>query len=908
MHLPKKISMKNLIVISKCLLFCLATISFGLLNAQTNTVVFDGKGSYLDLPASMATDAEGFTFETWLYYSGAQRWARVLDFGNDAKTHMFLTTSPDASNKPRFLINKAGKTEFVNSKTALQIGKWHHLAIVFQDKNFRMYLNGEPVAEKNFTVSLADLGPLANKWIGRSHYSWDDYLKAKLAEVRIWNVARSATEIKEGMNCTLEGSEEGLSALYQFKIWADSIAVDTKGGTEGILRGTEAVPGLEENEQITNLLKDCSEIEETTTTLSNTLSFDGKGDYVSLANPPFYTNSFSIETWMKPTGKAAGTIFNVKDQTNKSALFLMFNGSGQLRFCIRNPAGVSGGLEIVSNTAFTDNAWHHIAAVKGEDDKTYLYVDGKLEKTSTRTISDFASPQAYEVLLGANIPGGAERFYTGLMDELRIWKSAKSAEYIASNYKQALTGTESGLHAYYKFDQGLPGGNNAGQTALKDELGNANGSLKGFALTGDQSNFIASDLTMEQKEVAVVANHALHMDGDKDFVDATATATGLPQGREPRTMEAWVKTKQTSIGNILSWGRRVARMRNSMAVRSGKLAYIGQSLDFMGKTPINDGVWHHLALSYDGENWSIYVDGKLDGQHGADPNTTDQNLKIGNISDPSNGEYFHGTMDELRVWNVARTAEEIAANRTKELTGQENGLVAYYNFNQGIAGGDNPTVSTLTDQAGENDATLVDFSLSGDVSNWVASTSAIQSSSAKELEKVQILGARWGIGNDMANCTAEVQVLAESPRTPFKVQGSNLGTDPKYGHTKELTVAYQIKDAFYLRQMKDHTMFDFFGASTNAPIVIHKAIWGKGDHQSDCKEQLQKIVDHGAVGFRSQGTVLGKDPLYGTKKTLKLIYEVGGETFEKEIPDHQEFYFTTTAENTVRGLEAAPQD
>lgn len=38
---------------------------------------------------------------------------------------------------------------------------------------------------------------------------------------------------------------------------------------------------------------------------------------------------------------------------------------------------------------------------------------------------------------------------------------------------------------------------------------------------------------------------------------------------------------------------------------------------------INDGKWYYVVLSYDGENWVIYVDGKVDGINGGDFNIMD---------------------------------------------------------------------------------------------------------------------------------------------------------------------------------------------------------------------------------------------------------------------------------------------
>jgi len=124
-------------------------------------------------------------------------------------------------------------------------------------------------------------------------------------------------------------------------------------------------------------------------------------------------------------------------------------------------------------------------------------------------------------------------------------------------------------------------------------------------------------------------------------------------------------------------------------------------------------------------NIRIYVDGVSKYQGLGALNVTGQNLRLGRISDPSNGEYFAGTMDEVRIWNYARTATQINNQKDQELQGNESGLIAYYDFNQGIAGGNNSTETTLNDGANSNDGTLKNFSLSGSTSNWVGDAPSI---------------------------------------------------------------------------------------------------------------------------------------------------------------------------------------
>jgi hypothetical protein len=79
-------------------------------------------------------------------------------------------------------------------------------------------------------------------------------------------------------------------------------------------------------------------------------------------------------------------------------------------------------------------------------------------------------------------------------------------------------------------------------------------------------------------------------------------------------------------------------------------------------------------------------------------------------------------MDELRIWNVARTASQIQTNMNSTLSAQ-TGLVALYNFNQGAVGANNSSVTTATDASGNgNNGTLQNFTLTGNTSNWVQRT------------------------------------------------------------------------------------------------------------------------------------------------------------------------------------------
>jgi hypothetical protein len=100
------------------------------------------------------------------------------------------------------------------------------------------------------------------------------------------------------------------------------------------------------------------------------------------------------------------------------------------------------------------------------------------------------------------------------------------------------------------------------------------------------------------------------------------------------------------------------------------------------------GKWYHLAATYDGSNIRIFVDGApIHTAAFSGSMRIDQSELVIGKGDPefSEGEYFHGAVDEIRIWSVARTPAEIQGGMKGKLTAKEPGLVAYWTFDDGTA-------------------------------------------------------------------------------------------------------------------------------------------------------------------------------------------------------------------------------
>ncbi len=226
----------------------------------------------------------------------------------------------------------------------------------------------------------------------------------------------------------------------------------------------------------------------------------------------------------------------------------------------------------------------------------------------------------------------------------------------------------------------------------------------------------------------ISAQTALNFDGVDDQV--TTTEDFMIEGWHSRTIEAWIKTSGLGDHVIAMWGIDEIGKKCVLRVDSGYLRYeSGDGFSVATGTLLNDGEWHHVAAVLpEGGNQVddiiMYVDGEIEPHpgHFRVIETVASPLIIGNSS-IHNDRYFDGSIDELRIWNIGRSAEEIAFYMNYELC-DETGLLARYSMEEGLAGEDNTDISEIIDNIDANNGTLENFNKEFDTSNWVEGINA----------------------------------------------------------------------------------------------------------------------------------------------------------------------------------------
>ena len=196
----------------------------------------------------------------------------------------------------------------------------------------------------------------------------------------------------------------------------------------------------------------------------------------------------------------------------------------------------------------------------------------------------------------------------------------------------------------------------------------------------------------------------------------SATSSTLLKTLSALTLEAWIKPstggewalimgKQNNSSDANPWySYRLCKNSNNSSDDSWPDQVVfsiapsngGNEVGVSSTKTVGNNVWTHVAGVYDGSSMKIYINGQLDGTYAYSGGIHESDLPFYIGHAPwTNYNNFDGYMDELRVWNVARTETQIKDNMHKTLEGNETGLIAYWQFN------DDPSSST-TDDASMN--------------------------------------------------------------------------------------------------------------------------------------------------------------------------------------------------------------
>ncbi|MBN2016694.1 MAG: T9SS type A sorting domain-containing protein [Candidatus Cloacimonetes bacterium] len=421
---------------------------------------------------------------------------------------------------------------------------------------------------------------------------------------------------------------------------------------------------------------------------NNCLTFDGEDDYISISNESNFdfSSTLTIEAWIYAESVQSQWTGVVTKGDN--AWRIQFTSGGLLNF------STGGGSIQLSESIL--NGWYHIACV-ADGSNLYIYLNGRLEVSGNQGGNIHTSNEVVNIGNTTNMTG---RYFDGLIDEVRIWSDVRDISEIRQNMYRELNGDEQGLTGYYKFSE-------SSGTSLNDATsGNNDGTLTN--MSGDE--WVNSGAFAGPRR-------CLDFDGSDNYVEIPNLAES-----SSGTIEMWILPDATDAENPILGNGAVGNLSLALRVTS----------DYKLRFSAHDGSWHevysdagtvsttewiHIAAAWNGSTASIYINGIYQNNVGcSSPTSFGGNWHIGGSTISGTMDYFAGTLDEVRIWNDARSDEEIQNNMCRTLDGDEDNLVAYYRFDQLNTDGQTTLYDITTNR---NNGTLYNMDPTAD---WVECT------------------------------------------------------------------------------------------------------------------------------------------------------------------------------------------
>ena len=286
-----------------------------------------------------------------------------------------------------------------------------------------------------------------------------------------------------------------------------------------------------------------------------------------------------------------------------------------------------------------------------------------------------------------------------------------------------------------------------------------------------------------------ITGNGLSFDGVNDNVSIGNPAALQFDSTSSFTIEVWLNP---NTANSSSWNAVIDK--SYYGSQKGFLIYNGggtlivanvNGFASVGSTSLPYNVWTHIAVSYNNGTWKLYKNGIL--------KSTTTNKFYKDASSPvtigmrtantgiGQTDAYAGLMDEVRFWNIEKTAAAIQIDMNCDVA-QQAGLVAYYRFDQGTSSGTNTGINYANDYSGNgNCGTLNNFALSGDTSNWVMGTisscNSINVNCAPNYVWTGATSTNWSVASNWSNNvlpTAGVTVNIPSAPTNQPVLSTDI--------------------------------------------------------------------------------------------------------------------------------------
>jgi hypothetical protein len=528
--------------------------------------------------------------------------------------------------------------------SAISFDAWHHVMATREGTSIKLYIDGVLVdsgttsqvmdTSSSFAGHILSMGGTSNGSAG--FYGYNGYID----DGRMWKRALSGAEALSVFNTGAETPvlelTDGLVAQYAL----DADATDSINGIDGTSSGTSF----------------------NTASGRSFASFDGD-DYITVphnAATQNFNGDFTFSMWFKSNGSGGG------NNTMFSKMYHSATGGHQVGTSVyinENNVGFFLRTKSADYFAFhpavvTDNQWHLLTVVRDGSEMT-TFVDGVADTTITGITGTSDSAQEMQIARWKNSTGNVDQYYTGEIDEIRIYNRTLSSTEVGELYTAgaATPPLADSLVAKYPLDSdGVPSVGDVTFTASNVTYG-AGESFSTFASqnSGYYVNSPYLDLADEYTLSFWFMNLKSRAAAPYGFLMAAAynKETGGVGGYENWDVETNYDIVIYTNDMLGAYGHANASAGASTLNSTGYQ---------MTQALYNGTGWHHMACAFSGGQMTYYINGV---QVGVPVSTTgmDKLQTIGSYTDMNYAAFEY--MDDFRVYNKAISAAEAVVLHTE---------------------------------------------------------------------------------------------------------------------------------------------------------------------------------------------------------------------------------------------------
>ena len=189
-------------------------------------------------------------------------------------------------------------------------------------------------------------------------------------------------------------------------------------------------------------------------------------------------------------------------------------------------------------------------------------------------------------------------------------------------------------------------------------------------------------------------SHSLDFNGQSDYIEVTDASATIANS-DQISITGWVYPRNTNSGwpdfdgffgfrNEFDADFYLLQLDNYKVEGRLRISVNDYFTVVTDPNSISAETWYHLALVYDGTNLIVYINGTEAGSTAASGQITNEfvPLYVGRLVFQTTNFDLDGQADEVGLWSLALTSEQIQDYMYADLTGEE-GLVGYWNFNEG---------------------------------------------------------------------------------------------------------------------------------------------------------------------------------------------------------------------------------